>query len=188
MKTYPDGILDIRQRIQEITSLPFSPLQKQKELSANPEENDFGKSLAKARELLGKTESSANPSLEAIINAQANANGLDPDLVKAVVKAESNFKTNAVSPKGAQGLMQLMPATSNMLGVENPYDAQQNITGGTKYLGDMLQNFGQLDMALAAYNAGPETVKRYGGVPPYPETKKYIRQVGKYYQDFKGSH
>jgi soluble lytic murein transglycosylase-like protein len=104
-------------------------------------------------------------------------------LVKSVIKVESNFNPRAVSDKGATGLMQIMPFNFNDLEIENPYDPRQNILGGACYLKRMLDRFnGELSLAIAAYNAGPEAVAKYQSIPPYPETQDYVRQVLKYYQ------
>lgn len=111
----------------------------------------------------------------------ASASGtyrLDPDLVNSVIRAESGFNVRAVSPKGAQGLMQLMPQTASQLGVQNAFDAQANVEGGTRYLRELLERYNfDLIKALAAYNAGPERVEQYGGVPPYYETKAYVARI-----------
>ncbi|MCX7925431.1 MAG: lytic transglycosylase domain-containing protein [Fimbriimonadales bacterium] len=102
---------------------------------------------------------------------------LDTALVLRVIEAESGGDPRAVSPKGAIGLMQLMPETARALGVSDPFDPVQNIEGGVRYLSHLLQRFGDLRLALAAYNAGPGNVQRYGGVPPFPETQRYLERV-----------
>jgi hypothetical protein len=112
------------------------------------------------------------------IHLLANTHGLTPELIKAVALVESNLDPGAVSPKGALGLMQLMPDTAKSLGVEDPLDPEQSLAGGARYLRSLLDRFdGDLNLALAAYNAGPGTVRRHGGVPGYPETRSYVRRV-----------
>lgn len=113
------------------------------------------------------------------IEVAAREFGVDPALVRAVIHAESAFNAAALSPAGAQGLMQLMPATADELGVRNAMAAPENIRGGVLYLSKMLQKFnGDISLATAAYNAGPGAVGRYGGIPPYEETKAYVKRVG----------
>jgi soluble lytic murein transglycosylase-like protein len=112
------------------------------------------------------------------ITAAAQRNGIDPALLAGLIKQESGFNPNAGSPAGAQGLCQLMPGTARGLGVTDLHDPVQSIEGGAKYLAQQLKTFnGDVALALAAYNAGPGAVQRYGGVPPYAETQNYVRAV-----------
>ena len=124
--------------------------------------------------------SSAAPRFDAIVVAHAQRHALRPELVRAVIQVESGYNPTATSPKGAMGLMQLMPATARELGVRNPYDPEENIRGGTAYLRQLLDRYdGNEELALAAYNAGSGAVDRYGQrVPPYRETRDYVRKVG----------
>ena len=114
--------------------------------------------------------------LEPFITEASEKYGVAPEVIKSVMKAESGFRESAVSRSGAIGLMQLMPSTAQALGVD-PSDPAQNIDGGTKYLKQQIDRFGSLESALAAYNAGPGSVTRYGGVPPYAETRNYVQEV-----------
>lgn len=122
--------------------------------------------------------------LEGIIQGQAKAQNMDASLIKAVVKAESGFNPNAVSSVGAQGLMQLMPGTANGLGVQDSFNPSQNVAGGTKYLKNLVEKYHSVPLGLAAYNAGPGAVDKYGGIPPYKETQNYVKKVLQYQQQF----
>ncbi len=128
----------------------------------------------------------SNTELDSIIDRYSSQNGLDSDFVKALIKQESGFRSTAKSHCGAMGLMQLMPATASSLGVHNAFDPEQNVAGGTKYLKGLLDRFdGNKELALAAYNAGPGAVKKYGGIPPYSETKNYVKNVMSNYINYK---
>jgi len=116
--------------------------------------------------------------IEALVQQNATTWQVDPALVKAVIANESGFNANATSKVGAQGLMQLMPETASSLGVRDAYDPAQNVAGGTRYLKGLLDRFnGDEKLAVAAYNAGPNAVEKYGGVPPFPETQNYVQNV-----------
>jgi len=116
--------------------------------------------------------------LTQVVSSASAAYHLDPDLINSVILAESGFNSRAVSPKGAQGLMQLMPSTAGGLGVTNPLDPQANVDGGTRYLRQLLERYNfDLIKALAAYNAGPLRVEQYRGVPPYRETRAYVAKI-----------
>lgn len=122
-----------------------------------------------------------------LIDAYSQKNNLDADFVRAVVKQESGFNEHATSRCGAAGLMQLMPGTAKGLGVIDPYDAEQNVKGGTKMLSNLLKTYGgNKELALAAYNAGGGAVKKYGGIPPYGETQRYVKNVLNIYNRYKG--
>jgi soluble lytic murein transglycosylase-like protein len=123
---------------------------------------------------------------DGLILLTALEHDVPPGLVKAVIAAESLFDADAVSRKGAQGLMQLMPKTASKLGVADPFSADQNVRGGVRYLREMLDRYGDMQRALAAYNAGPTAVDRYQGIPPYPETRAYVQRVMTYYRDYNG--
>lgn len=125
-------------------------------------------------------------SYDLMIVEAARAHGVPPALVKAVIASESSFNPRAVSAKGAQGLMQLMPATARSLGVEQPLHVEQNLDGGVRYLRSLIDRYGDWSRAIAAYNAGPRAVDRYGGIPPYAETREYVDRVLTYYRRYHG--
>jgi soluble lytic murein transglycosylase-like protein len=146
--------------------------------SAPAPQQDFARTLASA------SAPPATGSYDAAIDAAGSRYGVDPNLVRAVIGQESGFDPSATSTAGAAGLMQLMPETAQALGVANPYDPAQAIDGGTRFLKELLDRFGgDTHLAVAAYNAGPGAVTRYGGVPPFAETQNYVTQVlGRYEQ------
>jgi soluble lytic murein transglycosylase-like protein len=128
----------------------------------------------------------AGSELRALAVATARRHGLDPELVLAVVSVESGFHPEAVSPRGARGLMQLMPGTARSLGVEDAFDPEQNLDGGTRHLGALLSLYGgDVERALAAYNAGEGAVARHGGIPPFRETREYVKKVLERYEKAK---
>ena len=123
---------------------------------------------------------------KSIVRSASERYGVDPHLVWAVIKVESNFNPEAVSRKGARGLMQLMPATARMHRVDNIHDPNENIRAGVRHLRRLLDRFkGNLRLGLAAYNAGTKAVEKYRNVPPYSETRKYVRRVLRYYQQYR---
>ena len=132
---------------------------------------------------MAKPQSLKPQDLNQVINTISDRHHIDPDFISSVIHAESGFNPRAVSPKGAQGLMQLMPGTASKLGVSNAFDPRANVEGGTRYLTELLQRYNfDVIKALAAYNAGPLRVQQYGGVPPYNETRAYVQKVLKRYE------
>jgi len=125
---------------------------------------------------------------ESVILEAARTYNIDHTLIKAVIKAESNFNPRAVSPKGARGLMQIMPHNFKEFGIYNPFDPRQNIMAGTMYLSRLVNRFDNLSLALAAYNAGPTVVATYNNIPPFKETREYVRRVLQYYKYYNGFH
>ena len=150
---------------------------------------DFQKILNTSIENKKNPQQIPRSEISELIDKYADKNGLDSDFVKAVINQESGFNSNATSKCGAMGLMQLMPSTAKGLGVTNAYDPEQNIDGGTKYLRGLLDRFdNNKSLALAAYNAGPNAVTKYGGIPPYQETKNYVKNVLGQYERMKGAN
>ena len=143
------------------------------------------KVYVKERTSISKKFSATNKYDHFISNASEQT-GVDSRLLKAMIKAESDFNTRAVSKKGAMGLMQIMPENFKMLDLENPFDPLQNIRAGARYFQQLYKRFnGKLALSLAAYNAGPTAVDRYKRIPPYQETEEYVRRVLRYYRTFK---
>ncbi len=179
-----EGLQAALQRIDEIRSR-FEPAS-----SAHiPAKDEPGISFdGLLNEALGQHSDSASAvpaALESLIQDQATQQGLDADLLKAVIRNESGFNPKARSPVGAEGLMQLMPGTARGLGVTDSFDPAQNIAGGAKYLKNLMNKYNQsVPMALAAYNAGPGAVDRHHGIPPYAETTAYVKKVMGSYQAY----
>ncbi len=134
---------------------------------------------------VGVSASGPSADLSRIVDEKARSYDVDPLLVHSVIQVESNYDPYALSPKGAEGLMQLIPSTARWLGVRNTFDPVDNIDGGVRYLKYLQSIFGDDRLALAAYNAGEGAVARYGWIPPYPETQNYVTQVSQKYGDAK---
>jgi soluble lytic murein transglycosylase-like protein len=152
----------------EVTeSIELRPVAKAPRTSANPNYTEVSAGRAVS-----------NAEVDRMIEAAARRHNVDPNLVRAVIKVESNFNPHAVSPKGAIGLMQLMPATARSLNVKNAFDPAQNVDAGVRHLKSLLENFrGNVPLSLAAYNAGAGAVARNNGIPPYAETRNYVRRI-----------
>lgn len=167
-----DNLDAVKSRVEEIRRR-LSEFQESPAIRTTSAGTTFAEALSHARS--GK-HIECPEDLQPLIEKASAKYGVDSALVKSVIKAESGFRNEAVSRVGARGLMQLMPGTARALGVD-PTDPEQNIDGGTKYLKHLIDKFGSVKLAVAAYNAGPGSVTRYGGVPPYAETQRYVEKV-----------
>ena len=147
---------------------------------------DIDESVPSFGRVLNQKKTAPDTDLGTTIDRVAEQEGVDSDLVRAVIQTESDFNHSARSKKGAVGLMQLMPETAQDLGVD-PENPQENIEGGVRYLGKMMDKYGNLEEALAAYNAGPAAVDEHGGVPPFDETQDYVKKVLSSFRQLKGS-
>jgi soluble lytic murein transglycosylase-like protein len=158
---------------QYVAAVPTNPVMNTAEGETTPDNREI---------LRGRAMTSGE--LDSIIQEAAQRHDVDPNLVRALIKVESNFNAHAVSPKGAIGLMQLMPSTARTLNVSNPFDPQQNVDGGVRHLKRLLQDFnGDVKLSLAAYNAGAGAVTRANGVPRNAETRKYVKRITTLYGD-----
>ena len=136
----------------------------------------------------GSGPSMVNGSYEELIRAASGRHSVNADLIRAVIRAESDFRSNARSHKGAMGLMQLMPETARLHNVGDAYDPSENLEGGVRHLKMLLERYqGDLQLSLAAYNAGSGAVEKHGGIPPFTETKDYVRRVLRFYDSYRGS-
>jgi soluble lytic murein transglycosylase-like protein len=171
-----DGVL---QRIQELERALGQAQPGQQPAQAGQDGTAFAAELNRAMSTQGGQSAVDRPgsAYDGLIRAASQRYGVDEKLVRSVIRAESDFNPRCVSRAGAMGLMQLMPENCREYGVRDAFDPGQNIDGGVRQLKQMIDKFGTLDLALAAYNAGPGAVQRYGGIPPYRETQAYVRKV-----------
>jgi soluble lytic murein transglycosylase-like protein len=164
-----EELASVGRRIAEIASGPALAPAFAELVHANLDRRDPGDHARQGRPARGE--------IERIVTQAAAGYGVDPALIDAVIENESGYDAFATSSAGARGLMQLMPETAASLGVNDSFDAWQNVKGGTRYLRSLLDRFGSVQLAVAAYNTGPNAVERYGHIPPYPQTREYVQRV-----------
>lgn len=140
---------------------------------------------SKYRLFIKERKPSSKRHVDTYIKEASKRYGIDSHLIKAIMKVESDFNPRAVSKRGAKGLMQIMPENFDALNIQDPFDPRENIMGGTQYLKQLLNQFGEVELALAAYNAGPTPVSRVNGIPPFRETEEYVKKVLNYYYRLK---
>ncbi|KAA0228740.1 lytic transglycosylase domain-containing protein [Fimbriimonadia bacterium ATM] len=189
MKIAPLGPDGIRARIAEIRNRLDAISQRRTHAQFDAGGKTFAESLGRSPvagvglgplvpfDMIPSNGGVTNSALRSLADQAADEAGIDRDLFAALITAESAWNPNAVSPAGAKGLTQLMPGTALSLGVSDPFDPMQNLRGGAKYLRQQIERFGSVELALAAYNAGPGAVKKYGGIPPFPETQNYVKKI-----------
>jgi soluble lytic murein transglycosylase-like protein len=175
------GLVRVLGRIDEIRALVEGTSQTSSSAAAGSTRSAAGAGFASVLDSAlrsGDGKSSASRSaIAGLVQQAADRYGVSADVINAVIRAESDYDPSCVSSAGAMGLMQLMPENCREYGVSDPFDCAQNINAGVRQLKQMMDRFGSLDLALAAYNAGPGAVTRYGGVPPYRETQAYVRKI-----------
>jgi len=188
MNIHPSSIADfVRQSITQAFETGMRPAARLRQTAPTEQVTKAEQTAAPApsfQEMLssltsiGIPNSDINPTIDAAITAASIEHGVDANLIRAIIRAESSYNPLAVSSAGAMGLMQLMPATARNLGVTDPFDIVQNVNGGTAYIRSLLDRFnGDTELALAAYNAGWPRVQQFGGIPPFAETQTYVPRV-----------
>jgi len=178
-----------RMRNEDLLQAPSGKAESDKtplksENTTDLKQTDFARAMKRINGQQKHSKNNVRQRIDSCIELASQKYDVPSELIRGIIKAESGFKPDVVSPAGARGLMQLMPGTAEDLGVKNPFDIYENIDGGVRYFKQMMNKFdGDVKLSLAAYNAGPGAVERYEGVPPYRETQRYIRKVMKYSDD-----